>query len=61
MRGQDICRFIKNSERYKIAPVIIMLATPGLGKMAKDAGADGIIAKPFSLKLLRETISEYLS
>jgi len=55
--GLTICRFIKNSPLYKHIPVLLLSASPDIMEAAKEAGADGAIAKPFSLKILRETIA----
>jgi DNA-binding response OmpR family regulator len=58
--GLDVCRFIRSSEKYKKVPVIMLSASPDIAILAKDAGADDAIAKPFSLKKLRETVSKYV-
>ncbi|ASZ12115.1 response regulator [Chitinophaga pendula] len=58
--GLELCRFIKKSERYKGVPVIMSSANPDIEILAKNAGADGVLTKPFSLKELRETISDFL-
>ena len=57
--GLDICRFIKGSEQFHNVPVIMISASTNLEQAAHDAGADCAIAKPFSLKTLRTTISQY--
>jgi len=57
--GLDVCRFIKKNEKYKRVPVIMLSASPDIVELAKDAGADEAISKPFSLKQLRATISKY--
>ena len=59
MNGLDLCRFIRNSEKFKNVPVIMLSANPDIVKLAKEAGADNAVAKPFSIKKLRETISYY--
>ena len=59
--GLDICRFIKHSPKFKDVPVIMFSASPDIIKTARDAGADDAIAKPFSLKKLRETISKFVN
>jgi DNA-binding response OmpR family regulator len=58
--GLDICRFLKKQESTKDIPVIMLSASPGIDKMAKAAGADDAIEKPFTLKLMRETLNKYL-
>lgn len=57
--GLDICRYTKNSERYKHVPVLILSASPEIDRIAKEAGADNAIAKPFSLDILRYMIENY--
>ena len=57
--GLDLCRFIKSNEKYKEVPVVMLSASPDIGTLARDAGANDALAKPFSLKKLRETVSKY--
>ena len=59
--GLDVCRFIKRTLKFKDVPVIMFSASPDIIKTARDAGADDVIAKPFSLKKLRETISKFVN
>lgn len=54
--GLAVCRYIKQCEVYKNVPVIMLSANPDIVKLAGEAGADGVIEKPFSLKRLRETL-----
>lgn len=58
--GLDICRFIKASEKFKNIPVIMLSANPQIKTLAKDAGADYAISKPFSIKTLREVVATYV-
>ncbi|MEO8821051.1 MAG: response regulator [Ginsengibacter sp.] len=63
LSGQDglmVCRFLKNQNSTKDIPVIIVSATPGIGKMAKEAGADDFIEKPFQIKDLLSIVSKYI-
>lgn len=57
--GLDLCRFIKASDLYNRIPVVILSASTNIKELAKDAGADDAIVKPFSLKILREMIAKY--
>lgn len=57
--GLDICRFLKNQETTRNVPVIVISASPDLKKLAKAAGADDIIEKPFPITELRKLISTY--
>ena len=58
--GLNICRFLKNQPNTKNIPVIIVSATPQVGKMALDAGADGYIEKPFEMKNLLNVVKQYI-
>lgn len=58
--GLDACRFLKANKETKDIPVIMISATPGIGTLARDAGAEDYIEKPFSLTLLLEKIRKFL-
>lgn len=63
LSGQDglmVCRFLKSQKSTKDIPVIIVSATPGIGKMAKEAGADDFIEKPFQIKDLLSIVSKWI-
>lgn len=55
--GLDICRHLKQQKETKDIPVIILSATPNLDRLAKEAGADAYIEKPFTSSYLLNTIS----
>jgi CheY-like chemotaxis protein len=57
--GLDICRHLKNQLATKDIPVIVISATVGIYRMAKDAGADSVIEKPFDKNHLLEVVGEY--
>lgn len=53
--GRDLCRNIKQSEKTKAIPVIMLSAHERLSKAYGDNCADGYIMKPFALtELLSE-------
>jgi DNA-binding response OmpR family regulator len=63
LSGQDglkVCRFLKSQNTTKDIPVIIVSATPGIGKMAKEAGADDFIEKPFQIKDLLGVVERWI-
>jgi DNA-binding response OmpR family regulator len=60
MDGLDICRFLKGQESTKNVPVIIISANPKIFELAKSAGADAAIEKPFPIKELRDLIELHL-
>jgi DNA-binding response OmpR family regulator len=58
--GRDICSFLKSQEVTQHFPVILISANRDTEKIAKDAGADDFIAKPFDLDELVEKIEKYI-
>jgi DNA-binding response OmpR family regulator len=58
--GLEICRILKSKEKTKNIPVIMLSAHPDIKSLAKNAGADEAIEKPFNLKYIRETVRKYL-
>lgn len=55
--GLDICKFLKNQEATRHVPVIVISASPNLRKLAREAGADDTIEKPFPITELRNLIA----
>lgn len=47
INGQDLCRYIKRTDSLSSVPVLMFSAHRDGEKLAKEAGADGFIAKPF--------------
>jgi DNA-binding response OmpR family regulator len=63
LSGQDglkVCRFLKSQNSTRGIPVIIVSATPGLAKLALDAGADDFIEKPFQIKDLLGVVQKWI-
>lgn len=58
-KGEDVCRFIKNSEQYKHVPVVMVSASADIFEVAAIAGADDVMAKPFSVKALRKMVAKH--
>lgn len=59
--GLEICRFLKSQEHTRRIPVVIISASPNITQLAKEAGADEVIEKPFPIRDLREIISNCLA
>lgn len=57
--GLDICRFLKNDADSKEIPVIILSASPQIGPMAKKAGAQDFLEKPFRIDHLRKLVAKH--
>ena len=58
--GSEICRELKASGETKHIPIILISAMDDIKHIARDACADGFIAKPFSIQQMIEKIQETL-
>lgn len=58
--GLDICRYLKSNQSTRQIPVIMLSATPGIEPMARDAGADDFMEKPFNTSALMNKVQTYL-
>lgn len=58
--GLDICKYLKSKEETRHIPVIMISATPGLAPLAKNAGADDFLEKPFNLRELLAMVARYV-
>jgi len=47
--GQDICVFLKNHEPTRHLPIIFISANKETERIAREAGADDFLTKPFDL------------
>lgn len=59
--GQDICRKIKQDKATSHIPIIMCSADNRIKVIAKEAGADDSIEKPFDLPDLLKKIERYIS
>lgn len=59
--GEEITKVLKLDPTTKNIPVIIISAHPTAEKTAKDAGADGFIAKPFDISELLDKIEALIT
>ena len=60
MDGLDLCRHLKAQPLTKNIPVIIVSASPDIGLLAKNAGADDYIEKPFEMNYLLKFVERHL-
>ena len=63
MDGFEVCENIKNNDKTKDIPIIIVTAasgTPDISERCYAAGADGIIAKPYNAQELIDKIKKQL-
>ena len=56
--GIELCRFLKSKKDTQSIPIIIISASVGIDKLAREAGADGFIEKPFEKKYLLDMIAD---
>ena len=59
--GLDVCRFLKEQPQTANIPVIIISASPQIGKLAKAACADGFLEKPFKKQDLLDLVDRHLA
>lgn len=57
--GRDVCKHLKSQQRTKHIPVIMVSANQNTEKIAREAGANDFIAKPFDMVELLEKIAQY--
>ncbi|MDQ2904500.1 MAG: response regulator transcription factor [Ktedonobacteraceae bacterium] len=58
--GRTICRYLKSQEATHALPIILLSAHKDTRQMARDAGADDFLAKPFEMGDLLALITKYL-
>jgi DNA-binding response OmpR family regulator len=58
--GLDICRKLKGNAKTRNIPVIMVSGSPGIGKLAKEAGANDFLEKPFVTEELLLKVSAEL-
>jgi DNA-binding response OmpR family regulator len=57
--GLDVCRYLKGKKETKNIPIIMVSATPGIDVMAKHAGAEDFIEKPFLMNDLLAVVNRW--
>lgn len=58
--GVEVGKLLKANASTKDIPVIMVSANPYVDKLCKEAGANGYVQKPFTLKALIEKVHEKL-
>lgn len=59
--GRQIAQELKSDRGTKHIPIIILTAYPNAGELAKEAGAEDYLSKPFDLKMLWKMTAKYTS
>ncbi len=60
VNGRDLCIYLKSQEETRHIPVILISANRDMERVARDAGADDFIAKPFDLDKLLDKIERLI-
>lgn len=58
--GKEVAFLLKNDEKTKSIPIIIISAHPSAEKAALQVGADAFLAKPFDIKDLLSIVEKYI-
>lgn len=58
--GRTICRQLKSQEATHHLPIILLSANKDTQRLAREAGADGFLAKPFQMEDLLSLVAKYL-
>jgi CheY-like chemotaxis protein len=58
--GREICRALKSNAATTHLPILLFSASRDAEQIARDAGADGFVAKPFDFDNLLDIIERHL-
>ena len=58
--GLDVCRYLKTQANTQSVPVIMLSASPDIGKLAQSCGAQDALEKPFKMKALKEMVERWV-
>jgi CheY-like chemotaxis protein len=57
--GREICKHLKNQSLTKYIPIILISANSDTEEIAKQAGADDFICKPFDMDNFLQKVAKY--
>ncbi len=60
VNGRDLCIHLKTQEETRYLPILLVSANRDMERIAREAGADDFIAKPFDLDKLLNKIERLL-
>lgn len=58
--GSEITKRLKNNEKTKHIPIIIVSANNDTETIAQEAGADAFLAKPFNIDDITTTVKRFI-
>lgn len=59
--GREVAKKLKGDKRTKNIPIVILTAYPNADELAKEAGANDYLSKPFELENLWRMSAKYAS
>ena len=59
--GRDVCKYLKSQPATQHLPIILISAHSDIQRIAKEAGADDYLAKPFRMKEVIAKVGKYLA
>jgi DNA-binding response OmpR family regulator len=59
--GTDVAKRLKNHEKTKNVPIILMSANADIEEKAKEAGVDSYLKKPFDIFELEKIVKKYVN
>ena len=59
--GRDVCTLLKSQETTRDIPIILISAHRDIERIAKEAGADDFLAKPFGMREVVAKLGKYLA
>lgn len=60
MNGREVCEQLKRHERTRTIPIIMFSARHDAEALARAAGADGFLAKPFELEQVLAAAKQHI-
>lgn len=57
--GREICQELRLNEETRHLPIILISANKDTAQIAREAGADGFISKPFDIDDLLEKVANF--
>ncbi len=60
MDGREICKQLKGQEKTRHIPIIMISANRDTRRLAKEAGADDFLAKPFDMDDFLAKVAKYM-
>lgn len=58
--GRDVARSLKSDSTTRQIPILLISAHSDTERMAREAGADGFIAKPFDMNHLIAMVAKFI-